>query len=397
VLSGLGGNDFFKNEFDFGLYDIVDGGAGFDIIEQKRDWHRFSNFTPANGIEGLTIVNPNNGTRRVQGEGVSDNVLDFSGITHVNGVATLGGLGLDIRGLGGADTIIGTPGDDTISGGDGNDTIAGLAGNDLINGDSGTDSIEGGHGNDTIDGGTGVDTTLGGEGDDVFNANFSDHVFDSILGGTGTNTIRLNPGRNQSDPIVLSSFTPANQIQQLQGGSRVSGTTGNDILDFSAVTAWTTGRRIDAGDGDDFVQAPSGISGFTINGGSGRDTIFGSDFADVIDGGLDDDILNALAGDDLIRGGSGFNQLTGGLGRDTFFFHDIIEGTSNQQIADFDAFDFLKFQWPVSQVLVYGTSPVSRRFVWDATIGVLYLPNGRQLSLSIGFDLLQSQLLFGNW
>lgn len=399
TVSGGAGDDTFRNEFGRGLYDTYDGGPGFDVIEQSRDWHRFARFSPDNAVEGLTIVNPNNGTRRVQGEGAADNRLDFSGVTHVNGVPVAGGAGLDVRGLDGNDTLVGTAGDDTLTGGTGDDRVSGGAGADTVRGNEGGDVLSGGDGNDTLDGGTGADTVRGDAADDVFIANFADHVGDDAHGGGGTNALRLNPGRNQSDPIVLADFGPANGIQRLEGGSRVSGTAGADRLDFSAVTGWTTGRRIDAGDGPDEVTAPSGLGGFAVNGGNGADRLTGGDGADTMDGGEGDDVVLGMGGADLIRGGADENALYGGDGADVFYFHDILEGRWDQEVRDFGGADRLKFKWPVNQTLLFGDAPVAGRFVFSAATGTLFLPNGRRLRLGLGlYDALtQDQLLFGNW
>ncbi len=177
-----------------------------------------------------------------------------------------------------------------------------------------------GVGNDEIDGGSGVDELFGGYGDDTFIANFGDLTNDTIDGGFGHDAIKLNPGRNQSDPIVLASFTPSNSIEALRGGSRVRGTDADNKLDFSAVTEWTTGRRIEGQNGNDTIIAPNGVGGFAIDGGTENDIIYGSDGNDVIDGGAGDDEIYGMAGDDMISPGSGVDKADGGDGDDTFLY-----------------------------------------------------------------------------
>ncbi len=547
TLLGGPGDDMFRNQYARGRYDVYDGGEGLDTIVQTRDYHRFVTFSPDNHIEGLTIVNPNNGTRRVQGEGSGGKLLDFSGIIYVNDVPVAGGLGLDIRGTNDDDTITGTAGDDEISGrkgndrisaGDGNDTVRGdagmdsivsgygddlldggphvdetyggpgndvfianlqdhvfdlidggsdlntlrlnpqrntsdpivlahftpanqiqqleggsrilgtdtgntldfsavtswttgnwvdggkgddtirvplalggfqidggagndslwgSAGNDTLRGDAGEDMIEAGHGDDLIDGGAGVDETYGGNGNDVFIANLQDHVFDLIDGGSDLNTLRLNPQRNTSDPIVLAHFTPANQIQQLEGGSRILGTDTGNTLDFSAVTSWTTGKWVDGGKGDDTIRVPLALGGFRIDGGAGNDSITGSHGNDRIDGGHGDDTIDAGVGNDELRGGTGTNSLTGGMGMDTFFFQDILEGQSDQQIKDFSAEDTLKFLWSGNPTLLFGDRSETGHFVFDRDTGKLYLPNGRTITLEGFFALTEDDIIWGTW
>jgi Ca2+-binding RTX toxin-like protein len=75
------------------------------------------------------------------------------------------------------DNIIGTAGDDEINGRGGNDTIAG---DSFIS--SGDDLIRGGGGNDDI-----ADFSLGND-------------IDTIFGGKGDDTIRVNEGDSDVDP-----------------------------------------------------------------------------------------------------------------------------------------------------------------------------------------------------
>jgi Ca2+-binding RTX toxin-like protein len=190
-----------------------------------------------------------------------------------------------------------------------------------------------GAGNDTIDGGAGVDTLLGEYGDDTFIANFSDLAYDTLAGGLGKDAVRLNPSRNQSDPIVISSFSPANSVEGFVSGSRVQGTADDNVLDFTGVTFWQSGFRVDGGDGNDTITLPNGLGGFRVNGGNGDDFVVGSDGNDTIDGGAGNDVLLGRDGDDAIEGGSGANQLSGDNG------NDVLEGGEEYDILDGGAGD----------------------------------------------------------
>lgn len=59
---------------------------------------------------------------------------------------------------------------------------------------------------------------------------------------------------------------------------------------------------------------------WTLEGGSGGDTLNGTANNDRIYGAGGNDTINALAGNDLINGGAGANRLSGGAGADLFLF-----------------------------------------------------------------------------
>jgi Ca2+-binding RTX toxin-like protein len=103
-----------------------------------------------------------------------------------------------INGLGGSDTLTGSPHDDTINGGTGDDTMTGVVGNDVLNGDDGDDTGTGSAGNDTLNGGNGADTLHGSEGLDILKGNAEDDTLngntgnDDLDGGTGADIISGN-------------------------------------------------------------------------------------------------------------------------------------------------------------------------------------------------------------
>ena len=86
--------------------------------------------------------------------------------------------------------------------------------------------------------------------------------------------------------------------------------------------------QVDADAGDDYVDASRITSrGITMFGGSGSDTLIGSNtlspWGDYIDGGSRDDVLIGLGGDDLLVGRGGNDQIDGGPG------NDILQGGEN--------------------------------------------------------------------
>ncbi len=105
---------------------------------------------------------------------------------------------------------------------------------------------------------------------------------------------------------------------------------GNDDKNFiqlsGGAAASTFALIVDAGVGDDTINAESATLPVTLNGESGADSITGGDGNDLIDGGADNDTIvgglgnDTLLGnlnDDSIMGGGGDDSIEGGDGKDT--------------------------------------------------------------------------------
>jgi serralysin len=72
-------------------------------------------------------------------------------------------------------------------------------------------------------------------------------------------------------------------------------------------------------------------------GGSGGDTLIGSELANVLDGGAGADKLQGNGGDDTLRGGTGNDQLDGGAGNDTLIGgdgDDVLVGGAGNDLLD---------------------------------------------------------------
>jgi len=91
----------------------------------------------------------------------------------------------------GNDKVFAGSGDDEVSGGSGNDRIFGGSGDDQLSGDAGSDKIFGGSGDDQIAGGSGNDWIVGGRGDDVIAGGEGRDV---LFGGTGDDTFLFSDG-----------------------------------------------------------------------------------------------------------------------------------------------------------------------------------------------------------
>jgi serralysin len=222
--------------------------------------------------------------------------------------------GVKITGTSGADTINGTRTvsgqgfvtgeNDTVSGGNGNDTISALGGNDVLNGDAGNDVLNGDDGNDTLTGGAGTDTYNGGNGDDTFVVSGTNDQSDTFNGGAGTDTILVAGG----SVLTLNGFNATTaSIEVWQGnGQGVVGTTAANSFNFSGLT---------------------GVTGLSyVDGGSGNDTIVGSNVADDLRGGVGNDALTGGEGNDILTGGAGTDTINGGGGDDRI----VMAGTDGQ-------------------------------------------------------------------
>jgi len=142
-----------------------------------------------------------------------------------------------------------------------------------------------------LDGGAGNDILTGSDGDDV------------LIGGLGKD--QLN-GADGSDTIDFSGL-PRRVDVSLKGG--VARGQGKDRLtSIENVVGSDYADRIRGDDGANF-----------INGGAGRDDIFGLRGNDVLIGGAGRDEIRAAKGDDQLFGGNGDDRLFGGPGADAAY------------------------------------------------------------------------------
>jgi Ca2+-binding RTX toxin-like protein len=242
-----------------------------------------------------------------------------------------------------------------LNGEDGNDYLYGDAGTDTLNGGNGDDTIDGGSDADTIDGGAGNDNILGGFGNDI------------IYGKAGNDTISAGDG----DDIIYEVYS---------GTDFIDGGAGVDTLDYSGASSYRVTISLQTGIQSDSNSTPSSdtVSGIeNVIGGSGNDTITGSDLANILQGGSGNDVLygqggnDTLKGDagtdtlrgedgnDLIYGGSGLDTMYGGSGADSFVFEaasafsniDVIKDFSTSQGDKVDIKDLLVGYDPLTSAI----------------------------------------------
>jgi len=283
-------------------------------------------------------------------------------------------------------------GNDILRGEAGNDPWRGQAGNDQLEGGAGTDLLFGGDDNDTLDGGEGADELEGGSGDDTLifdpglavlidgitvfgieDTKVSGGDGNDLLQGTiGNDLINFNNSAFSLDIETIRSGDGADQIigrldTTLSDQFQVYAGDGNDLVSFFAVTTtnfdlsaltssynsttseWTVNysgapgaQTLTQANITGFDPSVSNLSSLfpsanflganIIDGGAGKNTLFGSEGSDVIFGGINtsDDLTNATFDDSLYANG-GNDIMIGGSGYDTYY---IARGGGDNFIFD---------------------------------------------------------------
>jgi Ca2+-binding RTX toxin-like protein len=211
------------------------------------------------------------------------------------------------------------------------------------------DTIDGGPGNDTISGGAGADVIHGGTGDD------------SINGGPGITTATDQLYGDDGNDIIMAGKSDTGAL--LDGGA------GKDQL----YGGWAT-NVMNGGDGNDYLSGGGGPD--VMHGGAGDDSLkggqaatkmFGDDGNDALLGGTGNEFLYGGNGNDKLTGGAGNDYLSGGADNDTFVFgpgfgKDTIADFQNtngtQDIIQFDHTVFADFSAVQSHMAQSGTSVV---------------------------------------
>lgn len=119
----------------------------------------------------------------------------------------------------------------------------------------------------------------------------------------------------------------------------ITGSTGNNLIDLTGVTVADfpaiTGVTVTGGAGTDTILGSQ--FGDALFGDSGKDSIDGGAGQDLLEGGADDDTLSGSNGDDTVRGGTGNDSLLGGSGEDAISGdegNDSISGEGGYDLLD---------------------------------------------------------------
>jgi Ca2+-binding RTX toxin-like protein len=289
-LEGSSGNDTYIID---SVNDYVGeyAGGGYDRVlfrgmEFRPNFDDYKNPSPAYQDPDLVYI-----------EEIEEIIFDGNSKTSVvvSGTAT----STIIRTKDGSDTIYSYGGNDTIQAGGGHDSINGGKANDKLYGEAGDDELMGDAGDDLLDGGTGADRLKGGIGNDRYVVdNAGDLVLGEVSGG----------GFDVIETAVLNTMA----LKDTWNG------TGSDLRFIEGVSYTGYAAATLTGNGLDNQLTALWAAGADIEGGDGKDVIWGSGKADVLDGGDDADTIYGRDGDDHIDGGFGVDAMHGGLGNDTY-------------------------------------------------------------------------------
>src|SRR4051794_32570484 len=266
------------------------------------------------------------GTLSVTGDALDNNIAisrDAAGKILVNGgaVAVIGGTPtvanttrVQVFGLGGNDVITisevnGALPAANLFGGEGNDVLTGGSGADQLFGQAGNDTLLGKGGNDLVFGGNDNDTLTGGDADDQV---FGQSGNDRMIWNPGDDT-DLNEGGDGSDTVEVNGGNGAEQFTTTANGTRVRFDRVNPAP-FSIDIGTSENLVLNANGGDDNSSATGNLASLiamTVDGGTGNDTLRGSNGADVLLGGDGTDFVDGNQGNDIALLGAGDDTFSG--------------------------------------------------------------------------------------
>ncbi|HKH30462.1 MAG TPA: calcium-binding protein, partial [Gaiellaceae bacterium] len=225
--------------------------------------------------------------------------LDRPDVFLSGDLALFGQAGNDtLLGKGGFDFLFGGTENDMLTGGDADDQIFGESGNDRMiwNPGDDTDLNEGGAGTDTVE-------VNGGNGAEVFT---------TTANGTRVRFDRLDPA-----PFSIDIGTSEKLVLNANGGNDSFSATGN----LAALIA----INVDGGTGED-----------TILGSNGNDVLLSGDGDDFVDGQQGNDVASLGVGNDVFQWdpGDGNDTIEGQDGTDTMLFNGSAASESFQASAN---------------------------------------------------------------
>lgn len=204
-----------------------------------------------------------------------------------------------------------------VLGGSGNDTLTGNDPSPFVPDPNaivtGENLLNGGPGDDTLDGRGAPDVLIGGGGNDTVTYADRTEAVTATIDGTAN-----DGGDSDLNVVSLRRDSIEPDVENLIGGS------GNDTLRGSDAVNALTG-----GGGDDSLYG--GGANDTLSGGSGNDKLEGAGGDDTLGGEAGADSLDGGTGNDSLDGGADGDSLAGGLGADS------IAGGDGTDVADYSS------------------------------------------------------------
>ena len=190
-----------------------------------------------------------------------------------------------------------------VLGGDGVDTVTNTGSIlDVINLGNGNDIFNGGNGIETVRDFNGADMVTLGGGGDTYIATYNNAA------NTGTDGIDTIDAGGDSDTYDASGATSTVVINL--------GSIPGELLANTATGVDVAGTLRDS------------ITGFeNAKGGSGKDSLFGTNDRNALDGGAQNDFLFGFGEADTLNGGLGNDIIVGGLGRDVLTGDGLAPGS----------------------------------------------------------------------
>jgi Ca2+-binding RTX toxin-like protein len=294
--------------------------------------------TSAGGV--LTVLGDDNANAISVSRNAAGNLLVNRGAVPILGApaTALGINSVRVSGLGGNDNLLldetgGALPRATLSGGGGNDTLAGGSGADTLNGDEGDDVLLGGGANDQLFGGSGNDALTGGAGADRASGQAGN---DRMIWNPGDGS-DLNEGGDGTDTVEVNGGDVAEAFSATGVGNRILFQR-TDPGPFTIDIGGSEKLVLNARGGDDSFSGGTGLAAlaaFTVDGGAGNDTLFGTDGADTLVGGDGKDFVDGNAGSDSAQLGAGNDVFRWDPGDGS----DVVEGQAGNDLLLFNGAD----------------------------------------------------------
>jgi Ca2+-binding RTX toxin-like protein len=311
VVGGTGSNTLVADTSGIGGISV----SGFQTLDLgyylSLNASQFTGFSTIDAVDGATDISANTGgTYNLSAESVTGSV-------NLTGAYASGGV-----------TLIGNnQASQTLTGGSNTDTLeAGNGASDILVAGAGTETLIGGSGSDVFDLGTGVDTVTGGSGYNWLEAYYVNLAAGDVLNGgsSGGNTLQV-VGAN----INISGATLSN-IQGLNVDGDVT-MTASQLSEFSYISTYVSGATIYAASAGSYDLAALSVTGtFSLVASlMGNDTLIANNAGESLTDGDGVDTLEGGTGNDtfIINYGVSGTSISGGGGSDTI---DAVYGDLSQ-------------------------------------------------------------------